>query len=339
VQFHQGKLGGQRGIMSVSGDFVDRLDPEVREFILAIPKIRFSHETLPAIRKAVAGIVPDSGSPRCDVMVSEHWPTDHSANPPVRTLVYQPTVTPARPRPAILYLHGGGYMLGDPEQDRPICETWAAELDAVVVAPAYRLAPENPFPAAVDDATCALAWMVSHAPELGIDADRIAVAGESAGGGLAACLALRVRDEGKYRFCYQHLLFPMLDDRTAFRTDLPAHQGAFVWSNDENKFAWEALLGDITPGGELVPSYAAAARAATLSGLPDCFIAVGDLDLFFEENLDYAARLAKAGVRINLHVYPGAAHAFQLARASRLSRLYHSAAIEGFAQAFMERAS
>jgi acetyl esterase/lipase len=325
--------------MSLSEDMVDRLDPELRQFILAIPKMRFSREALPAIREAVSGIVPDGGAPRCDVVISEHSASDQNANPPVRALVYQPIANRARPRPAILYLHGGGYMLGNPEQDRPICETWAAELDAVVVAPAYRLAPENPFPAAIDDAISTLAWMVIRAKELGIDTDRIAVAGESAGGGLAACLALRVRDEGKYRFCYQHLLFPMLDDRTIFRTDLPAHQGGFVWSNEENRFAWEALLGDIAPGGALVPSYAAAARASTLSGLPDCFIAVGDLDLFFEENLDYAVRLARAGVRTSLHVYPGAAHAFQLARASRLSRMYHAAAIAGFAQAFIESAS
>jgi acetyl esterase/lipase len=213
----------------------------------------------------------------------------------------------------------------------PQCALWADAFDAVVVGPAYRLGPETSYPGNVEDAYAALTWMVANAAELGIDTARIAVAGESAGGGLAAALALLVRDRGEYRFCHQQLIFPMIDDRTATRTDLSPMYGEFVWNNGSNHFGWASLLGQ-PPGSAGVSPYAAAARAESLKGLPPVFMATGALDLFTEENLDYAKRLMADGVPVELHVYPGAPHAFMQAVNARVTRAYARDAMAALAR-------
>ena len=186
----------------------------------------------------------------------------------------------------------------------------AADLDCVIVSVNYRLAPETIFPGAIEDCYAGLAWTVASADMLGIDAARIGVMGESAGGGLAAALTLLARDRGEHRLAFQHLTYPMIDDRTCV-VDPHPHTGQFIWTPHSNRFGWAALLGHEPGSGDVSP-YAAAARADDLSGLPPTFISTGALDLFLEEDIDYACRLMRAGVPTELHVYPGAFHGFDI---------------------------
>jgi triacylglycerol lipase len=213
-------------------------------------------------------------------------------------------------RAAILHLHGGGMIIGDRFTGLPQFLPWITELGAVVVTVEYRLAPEYPDPFPVEDCYAGLVWTADHADELGLDAARIGVMGESAGGGLAAALALLARDRGAYRLAFQHLIYPMIDDRTCTRDPHP-FAGEFLWHAHNNRFGWTSLLGH-APGGEGVSPYAAPARATDLAGLPPGFISTGALDLFLEEDIDYARRLLRAGVPVELHVYPGAFHAFDM---------------------------
>jgi len=181
-----------------------------------------------------------------------------------------------------------------------------------VISVDYRLAPETRFPGALEDCYAALAWLHANAEDLGVDPARIAVSGDSAGGGLAAGLALLARDRHEYGIAFQHLVFPALDDRTAVRTDLSPLVGEFIWTQASNVYAWTSLLGE-PPGGPHVSPYAAPARAEDLARLPPACIQVGGLDLFVDESVDYARRLAVAGVPCELHVYPGAPHGFTMA--------------------------
>lgn len=217
--------------------------------------------------------------------------------------------TPAnrrRPSPALLWVHGGGLVLGSPEGSHQRCSRMARDLGIVVAAPAYRLAPEHPFPAALDDLTAALRWLHTHAEGIGVDPTRLAVGGTSAGGGLTAALAQRVRDEGGVDLRLQVLLAPMLDDRTVLRRD-HAGRGRLTWTPRSNAFAWRSYLGHRV-GEREPPPYAAPARRDDLRDLPPAWIGVGDLDLFHDEGVSYARRLAAAGVPVELHVVPGMYH-------------------------------
>jgi acetyl esterase/lipase len=179
------------------------------------------------------------------------------------------------------------------------------------VAVDYRLAPETPFPGNVEDCYSALLWLYQNAGAMGIDPQRIAVIGTSAGGGLAAALCLLARDRGVIPVAFQGLLMPMLDDRTVtrFEANPNPNLGEFIWTHANNSFAWRALLNG-EPGGDNVSCYAAPARATDLSGLPPTYLSIGALDLFVEETLDYGKRLLAAGVPVDLHVYAGAPHAY-----------------------------
>lgn len=212
------------------------------------------------------------------------------------------------PRGCILHLHGGGFIVGEARLQEAQHLQMAADLDCVFVSVDYRLAPETRFPGNIEDCYAALAWVFRNAVALGIDPRRIGVMGESAGGGLAAALALMARDRGEFALAFQHLIYPMLDDRTCTR-ETAAAIGQHVWTRESNRFGWTCLLGQ-APGGPDVSPYAAAARATDLAGLPPTFLSVGALDLFVEENLDYGRRLLQAGVPTEVHVWPGAVHAF-----------------------------
>jgi len=216
----------------------------------------------------------------------------------------------ARTRPALLHIHGGGYVIGSAAMANATNAGRAAAADCVVVSVDYRLAPETPHPGPLEDCYAALAWLHDDADALRVDRARIAIGGESAGGGLAAALALIARDRGEIPLIHQHLIYPMIDDRTCTAERHP-YTGEFVWTPEQNRFGWSSLLGR-EPGGADVPHYAAAARAPDLAGLPPSFIAVGALDLFLEEDLEYARRLIRAGVPTELHVYPGAYHGFEV---------------------------
>lgn len=227
--------------------------------------------------------------------------------PGVSLRLYRPKDMTAA-MPAYLWLHGGGFLVGQPEQDEANNIALALELKLVVAGVRYRLAPKHPAPAAVEDAWAALQWLAAEAPRLGIDPTRIAIGGASAGGGLAATLALVAHDRGDVRPAFQLLVYPMLDDRTATRTDLET-KNVRVWTPASNHYAWSAYLGH-PPGQAAANPYAAAARREDLRGLPPAWIGVGTLDLFHDEDVTYAKRLEASGVPCELHLVPGAFHGF-----------------------------
>jgi acetyl esterase/lipase len=235
----------------------------------------------------------------------------------LEVLVYRPRHRTG-PIPGILQVHGGGYVIGLAAMGDGQNRRLAAELDCIVVAVEYRLAPEARFPAPVEDCYAALTWMHSNAATLGIDPTRIAIMGESAGGGLAASLAFLVRDRKTVPVIFLTLIYPMLDDRTGSGRDPGAYAGEYVWTREANRFGWTSLLGR-PAGGQEIPYPAAPARIENLAGLPPTFIAVGTLDLFATEGIRYAERLVEHGVPTELHVYPGAFHGFDQAEGTRVA--------------------
>jgi len=226
----------------------------------------------------------------------------------VRVRVTTPSTGEVR-RPAVLWLHGGGMIMGSPQFESPATGRLARELGAVVVSPDYRLAPERPFPAALDDCMATLRWMRAHAHELGIDPDRIAVGGASAGGSLAAAVAQRSQDEG-IPLRAQVLVYPMLDDRSALRAE-HAGRGQIAFLPSANRFAWTAYLGR-EPSLSESPEYAVPARRTDLAGLPPAWVGVGELDLLYPEDVAYAERLRACGVPCQLVTVPGMYHGADL---------------------------
>lgn len=284
------------------------VDPELRPMLDAWPTLALSRELLPELRKAEREVplppVPD-GLARKELQQTEG--VDGNT---IGLHVYRPVSIRTEPGACIYHVHGGGYVGGSAEAMGFVLAPIVAALGCTIVSVDYRLAPETPHPGPIEDCYAGLAWTFANSAALGIDPGRIGVMGESAGGGLAAALALLVRDRGEYALAFQQLIYPMLDDRTCAAEPHP-HAGEFIWTPSNNRFGWSCLLGQ-EPGGEGVSPYAAAARAADLTGLPSAYIATGALDLFVEENLEYARRLLRAGVPTELHVYPGAFHGFEL---------------------------
>jgi acetyl esterase/lipase len=225
----------------------------------------------------------------------------------LRLRIYQNQNSPAQ-SPALLWIHGGGYVIGVPEMDDGYVLPFVQEAGALVISVDYRLAPGAPFPAALDDCYAALLWVASQSADLGIDPRRIAVGGGSVGAGLAAALAQLARQRGQVKPVGQLLVYPMLDDRSAARTDIDP-QAHFAWNNANNYFGWQAYLKQ-PPGGAVVPAHSVPARQPHLADLPPAWIGVGDLDLFYAEDVAYAGRLQQAGVPCELAVVPGAFHGF-----------------------------
>jgi acetyl esterase/lipase len=239
---------------------------------------------------------------------------------------------PARgsgPWPGIYHTHGGGMVLGNNRVGAEDLAMWVDELGAVGVSVEYRLAPEHPHPAPVEDCYAGLVWTSKHADELGIDPSRLIIAGASAGGGLAAATALMARDRGGPVLSHQILMCPMLDDRGVTPSSQELDNEG-VWDRTSNLTGWTALLGDACGGPDVSP-YAAPARAQDLTGLPPAFIDVGSVETFRDEDIDYAARLSQAGVSVEFHMWPGGFHGFdmmvpqsalaQIARSTRLAYL------------------
>jgi len=286
------------------------VDPELGPMLDLFPSVGVSAELLPVLRQPGRFTFPPAGPEGAKVRLEKPFVPGPEGAPDVGVWVYTPPEA-SPPRPCILHIHGGGYVMGDVGSQEPVHRNMAAALGCVIVSVDYRLAPETVFPGAVEDGYAALAWVFANASALGVDPARIGVMGESAGGGLAASLALLARDRGEHALAFQHLIYPMIDDRTCVAADPHPHAGEFIWTTASNLFGWRSILG-VEPGSEGVSPYAAASRAEDVSGLPATFISTGALDLFLEEDLEYARRLMRAGVPVELHVYPGAFHAFNV---------------------------
>lgn len=309
-------------------NLLDLVDPELRGPLERFPALGFSPDQL-ARTRAVMGAARARWAEQSQdqsVRVDEHFIP--SCGGKLRLLVYRMKARPQRARPCLLNIHGGAFVMGAPEMDDGENRRWARELDAVIVSPDYRLAPEHPFPAAHDDCHAALRWIVAQSNSLGVDPRRIAIAGKSAGGGIAAGLALRLRDEGDVKLVHQHLVYPMIDDRPV--VDPEPGLGAFVIGPEDVRLCWRAYLGS----RDQVSPYAAPARAKNLEGLPPTFISVGDLDLFRDADIAYARELEAAGVVTDLRVYRGAYHGFDLARDASLAKAHARHRLAALSAAF-----
>jgi acetyl esterase/lipase len=313
-------------------------------------------ELRPALEAALKWVQP---SPRLEDMTtaaqfaafrkSEQLPISFLAQPPVaeRTVAVggrvpdvQVFVINARPgtrRPAILHTHGGGFVLGSAREDVPNLQPMAQSLDCVIVTVEYGLAPEVRAPVSTEQNYGALKWLYKNADELGVDRSRIALAGESAGGGHAAMLAIAARNRGEVPVIYQSLACPMLDDRTASTRDPAPHIGTFMWTRALNRMGWRSLLGH-APGGSSAGTVPA--REANLAGLPATWIGTGAIDLFVDEDVEFARRLIDAGVSTELLVSPGAYHAFDgMVPGASVSKAFTQSRLSGLARAFGARQS
>jgi acetyl esterase/lipase len=288
------------------------VDPELVSILDLIPATALTQESLATNRASSAAILASMSVPDYpNVTVRERHVPGPEGAPDIRILLYQPTTQTAQSTAALLWLHGGGYVSGSVDLEDIRARAMAAELGCVMVSVDYRLAPETPFPGSLEDCYAVLRWLYANAGALGVDTGRLAVGGGSAGGGLAAALALLARDRGEVPLIFQVLIAPMLDDRTVTLDPPHPYTGEFIWTRESNRFGWTSLLSQ-EPGSDGISPYAAAARAENLARLPATFIAVGALDLFLEEDMEYARRLIRAGVPTELHVYPGVYHGFQM---------------------------
>ncbi len=285
--------------MTTAHSVREMLLPEFQD-LPSVPVDQLDERHLPSLRVPQAGLGTTDRVQRVEHRIP--------GQPDITVRVHRPIgVTDALP--AILAIHGGGFIMGSPDSDDVRFEAWCPSIGVVGVSVEYRLAPETPYPGAVDDCYGALAWMHENAHELGIDARRIGIWGRSAGGGLAAAVTLLTRDRGRLPLAFQVLESPMLDDRR--QTSSSNLDGLPIWSREANEFGWRCYLGELV-GRDDVPIYAAPARADDLAGLPPAFVSVGGVDGFRDEDVAYALRLSQAGVATELHVYPGAPHGYQM---------------------------
>jgi triacylglycerol lipase len=288
----------------MSGDPAHPLvDPDLVPALALVPDLNdLDDRSLPRYRAALAGATASLGKDG-DVEVREvEMPRRDGGS--VQALLYVPVGEGTGRLPALLNVHGGGYVLGSPWREDVAMRAFVRALGCAALSPRYRLAPEHPHPAALDDCLAGLEWLADRADTLGIDRGRIALRGVSAGGGLAVGLALRARDEGGPAIRHLQLIYPMLDDRT--RETMGT--GQFVWTAAANGYGWNSLLRG--HDRERPPAYAVPSRAESVAGLPPTFVAVGSIDLFVAENLELARRLSASRVPVELHVYPGAYHGF-----------------------------
>ena len=284
-------------------------DPQFLDLIAMLPTDLADLSDPAAIRAARAGSllemmgeIPD----RDDVVRDDRMVPGLDDDPEVPVRVYTPTAGANGPRGGLLYIHGGGFMLGSVDMMDAACQTYCAELDAVIVSVEYRLAPEDPFPAGLNDCYASLVWMTDHAADLGVDPARIGVGGGSAGGGLAAATALMARDRGGPALCFQFLQIPELDDRLETPsmqqfTDTP------LWNRPNAVWSWKHYLGDLH-GSDDIPYLAAPSRCEDLSGLPPAYVTTMEFDPLRDEGILYAMAMMRDGVQVELHSYPGTFH-------------------------------
>ncbi|GBF13939.1 carboxylesterase NlhH [Rhodococcus sp. Br-6] len=283
---------------------IDRIHPELRPLIPALPRVDITEPVAFRSRQRIRATELAAAVDRPEGMaVVDRLVPGPAGAPDVPVRLYTPGGVSSEVG-ALVWFHGGGYVFGEIEASERACVEIADVVGCVVVSVEYRLAPEHPYPAGLDDCSAALTWVAEHGDELGVDPSRLAIGGVSAGAGLAAALALRARDEKGPRLVYQVLDNPMLDDRVETAsirefTDTP------LWTYRQAVLGWEFYLGDWSAD---TPSYAAAARAADVSGLPPAWISANEVDPLRDEAIEYALRLMRAGVPVELHHRPGTFH-------------------------------
>ena len=288
-----------------AGNTIELVDADQRPFVEVFESFPVDPDRLPQIRAALSTRPPVRGSatrPFDEIKIEESAASG---------FMYKPKADSEGLRPCILYIHGGGYIVGEAAGWHAYCEYLSDAVDAVVFNVEYRLAPETPFPGPLEDCYDALRWLYENAATQGVDPNRITIMGHSAGGGLTAALALLARDRGEIPIKAQVPIYPMLDFRTGTMA-APEHNpttGEFVWTRAHNRFGWQAMRGEFDLNEKQI-GYFSPTHASDLSGLPQAFIPIGALDLFLEESIHYALRLASAGVPIESQIYPGGIHGF-----------------------------
>jgi acetyl esterase/lipase len=294
---------------SAADDYMRFIHPDLRESAAQIVAMGVNEQpiTLENLASFRDGMKKWEQPWRNDVPAEMRTINGPSGAPDV--VIYIVNADPANPRPAILHTHGGGYIGGSAKSSVPNLQNVCAELGCMAVSVEYRLAPETTYSGSIEDNYAALKWLYDNADAIGADKTRIAVMGESAGGGHAALLAITARDRDEVPVAFQCLHSPMLDDRTGSTRQVAPHMGKLIWDAPKNVFGWRSFLG-MEPGGEGVPAAAVPSRNADLTGLPPAWIGVGSIDLFVDEDVDYAQRLNSAGVATELIVVPGAFHGF-----------------------------
>ncbi|WP_424767558.1 alpha/beta hydrolase [Paenibacillus sp. sgz302251] len=307
-------------------DFESRVLPELRPLLALFPQMNLPDD-LQLIRSF----------PKPEMEKSPHVITNSRIIPgPAGELmvkIYEPADRPGTSLPALLWIHGGGYVLGHPDSDDALCERFVMEAGCMVVSVDYRLAPEHPYPAAIDDCYAALKWTADSAGELNIDLNRIAIAGASAGGGLTAALSLVARDKGGPAVSFQMPLYPMIDHRNVTPSSHEITASNAIWNRDRNIAGWSMYLGEHA-AGEISP-YAAPARAESYAGLPPTYTCVGQLDPFRDETMEYVTRLAQAGVDVEFHLYPGCVHGFEaLFPQAEISQLASKSYVDALKKSF-----
>jgi len=288
-------------------DQFSKIHPELQQVAKKSPKFSFNTTNIRFINLLIR-LMP---SPKIleGILVENILISGQDDRAKIRLRIYKP-ISINTPTPVLIWLHGGGYLIGKPEQDDDSCAQFVRELGITIVSVDYRLAPKCPFPAGLDDSYSALKWVVFNSPQLGVDTNRIAIGGASAGGGLAAALIQLAHDRQEIKPVFQLLVYPMLDDRTVLRTDIDDSHN-ITWTQKSNRFGWESYLGKEC-GAEDVPAYSVPARREDLSGLPPTWIGVGSLDVFHDEDIAYSQRLKACGIACEIDVIPGAFHGFDV---------------------------
>jgi acetyl esterase/lipase len=286
------------------------IDPELAEALAASPAaaMDLANVDIPTLRALLEqnrSLLPPLAEDPLVQTEERTIPGPEGNDIPVR--IYRPTAPSTEPAPGLVFFHGGAFYMGDLDTEHMNCLRATSTTGCVTVSVDYRLSPEHLFPAGAEDCYAALQWTADHASELGIDTGRIAVGGSSAGGALAAAVALMARDRGGPALCYQTLGYPVLDDR--LETPSCAYDDVPIFTGPAAKHMWTLYLGD---GRGDVSPYAAPARADDLSGLPPAYIMTAEFDPLRDEGIDYAVRLQRAGVSTELHNFPGTVHGFDL---------------------------
>lgn len=301
--------GAQTSAISVNPDPYSYVDPQ-----LAVPLRNWPANATPVdagnLAALRAGDANSSASNAPALQPRKATVPGRAGAPNVSVLIIDPTPD-GRNRPATIYIHGGGYVLGTAATNLRLAQDIAQATSSLVISVDYTLAPEAKFPVSLEQNYATLAWLHNNADQFGVDPARIAVCGDSAGGGHAAMLAIAARDRREFGIAFQCLIYPMLDDRTGSVRRVPPYIGHFIWPEASNRFGWSSLLG-VPAGSASVPPGSVPARLEDVGGLAPAFIGVGSIDLFCEEDIEYARRLVLSGVSTELFIVPGAYHGFDV---------------------------